>query len=105
MPGRPYNFVVLKLNRFRVMMPVRPKSMIAERERTKGGETTGSTETILNRPLTNLFPTLTYMSTYAKRKPTRVARMPEIKPSCSVFEIAFRKPDIPKMRANTESVI
>ena len=36
------------------MMPALPNSMIMERLSTKGGETTGSVDTTLNRPPTNL---------------------------------------------------
>ena len=37
------------------MMPALPKSMIIDRDSTKGGETTGSIDTTLNRPPANLF--------------------------------------------------
>ena len=40
------------------MMPDLPKSMIMESDSTNGGETTGSIETTLKRPPTNL-PTRT----------------------------------------------
>ena len=37
------------------MMPALPNSMIMDRDSTKGGETTGSMDTTLKRPPTNLF--------------------------------------------------
>ena len=41
-------------SRKRVMMPALPKSMIMDSDSTKGGDTTGSMETTLNRPPTSL---------------------------------------------------
>ena len=37
------------------MMPALPKSMIIDRDRTNGGDTTGSMDTTLKSPPTNLF--------------------------------------------------
>ena len=37
------------------MMPALPKSMIIDRLRTNGGDTTGSMDTTLNRPPTKRF--------------------------------------------------
>ena len=45
------------------MMPDLPNSIMMDKDRTKGGETTGSMETTLNRPPMNLPRTLTYTST------------------------------------------
>ena len=49
-------------SRYRVMMPALPNSIIMDRLSTKGGDTTGSMDTTLNRPPTN-FPMRTYTST------------------------------------------
>ena len=45
------------------MMPALPKSMMTERDSTKGGETTGSTDTTLKRPPSSLVLSCTYSST------------------------------------------
>ena len=37
------------------MMPALPKSIIIDSDSTNGGDTTGSIDTTLNRPPTNLF--------------------------------------------------
>ena len=75
--------------------------MIIERERTNGGDTTGSIDTTLNSPPTKTF-ILRYTSTYAKRRPTTVEMIPTTKPIFSVLVIALMNVGILNMRLNTE---
>ena len=88
MPGSPYKPVLFKLSQPLVTMPVLPNKRMAESDSTKGGETTGKIETALNNPFTAFEPVLTYASTYANKKPIRVAAMPVIIPKNKVFVIA-----------------
>ena len=54
-PQKPYTELSYIFSRCLVIIPALPKSIIIERDSTKGGETTGSNETTLNKPPTNLF--------------------------------------------------
>ena len=78
------------------MMPALPKSMIIDRLRTNGGDTTGSMDTTLNSPPTKRF-IRTYTSTYANSRPISADRIPTTKPTFSVFVMARVKLGIAKI--------
>ena len=103
MPGSPYKPVLFKLSHCLVTIPVLPNKRIAESDSTKGGETTGKIETALNSPLSAFEPVLTYASTYANKKPIKVAVMPVIIPKNSVLVIAVLKECICNTLKNTDS--
>ena len=104
MPGSPYKPVLFKLSQPLVTMPVLPNKRMAESDSTKGGETTGKIETALNNPFTAFEPVLTYASTYANKKPIRVAAMPVIIPKNKVFVIAVLNECMFRILKKTSSV-
>jgi hypothetical protein len=73
------------------MIPAFPKSMIIDKERTKGGETTGSIDTTLKSPSINLVLSFTYTSTYANKRPINAEAIPTKNPTFNVFVMALLK--------------